>query len=144
MSVRIRPMELADSAAVSELSGQLGYPASTDEVSRRFLSIAERGDAIVLVAEADARVVGWIHVAITPVLESDLYGEIGGLIIDDTYRSRGIGAELLRAGEQWARNAGCAAMRVRSRTTRERAHAFYERSGYARIKTQHAFAKPLE
>ena len=115
MAVRISPMALADSAAVSELSGQLGYPVVDGAVSRRFLRMTERGHAIVLVADADAHVVGWIHVVVTPVLEADLYAEIAGLIVDDRRRSRGIGAELLRAGEQWAREAGCTAMRVRSR-----------------------------
>jgi hypothetical protein len=32
---------------------------------------------------------------------------------------------------------------VRSRIARERAHAFYERGGFERIKTQHCFQKPI-
>jgi len=134
----------ADSAAVADLCGQLGYPVADEQIARRFLHVTERGHAVVLVADADEHVVGWIHVVVTPVLEADLYAEIAGLVVDDRRRSRGIGAELLRAGERWAREVGCTAMRVRSRIARERAHAFYERSGYARIKTQHAFEKPLE
>jgi hypothetical protein len=34
-------------------------------------------------------------------------------------------------------------MVVRSRITRERAHGFYERHGYATVKTSHVFEKPL-
>ena len=135
----------ANSAAVAELCGQLGYPVADEQIARRFLHVTERGHAVVLVADADGHVVGWIHVVVTPVLEADLYTEIAGLVVDDRRRSRGIGAELLRAGERWAREVGCTAMREsQSRIARERAHAFYERSGYARIKTQHAFEKPLE
>jgi len=34
-------------------------------------------------------------------------------------------------------------MVVRSRVARERAHRFYEREGYALVKTSHVFEKPL-
>jgi len=47
------------------------------------------------------------------------------------------------AAEQWARVHGFALMRVRSNVVRERAHRFYEREGYARVKTQAVFRKAL-
>ena len=132
-----------DSAVVADLCGQLGYPATPDQILERFTRIERHNRAALFVGDDEGRVVGWIHVAIVQVLEADLYAEIGGLVVDDTHRSRGVGAALVNAAEQWARDNGCGAMRVRSRVMRERAHAFYERSGYARIKTQHAFEKRL-
>ena len=45
--------------------------------------------------------------------------------------------------QDWARAQGFASMRVRSNVIRERAHRFYEREGYARIKAQAVFRKPL-
>jgi GNAT superfamily N-acetyltransferase len=137
----IRAMTPDDSAAVADLCDQLGYPVDSGRLALRFAQVARQGHSIVFVAEANARVVGWIHVAVTPLLEADLGAEILGLVVDRDHRSAGVGAALLRAGEEWARHAGCTAMRVRSRIARERAHAFYERSGYVRIKTQHAFEK---
>lgn len=143
MYYSIRPMNGADCAAVATLSGQLGYPASETEIRARFESITARSAGVVLVAENDGSLIGWIHAAISPVLEADLYGEIAGLVVDESCRSQGVGAALVEAAEEWARRAGCRAMRVRSRVMRERAHAFYERNGYTRIKTQHAFEKPF-
>jgi len=132
-----------DCAAVAALCGQLGYPATTGDIRARFDSITARGAGIVFVAENDGSLVGWIHASVSPVLEADLYAEIAGLVVDESCRSHGVGAALVQAAERWARTAGCGAMRVRSRVMRERAHAFYERNGYARIKTQHAFEKNL-
>ena len=132
----IRAMTADDSAAVADLCDQLGYPVDSGRLAYRFAQVTHQGHSIVFVAEANGRVVGWIHVAVTPLLEADLGAEILGLVVDRDHRSAGVGA-----GEEWARHAGCTAMRVRSRIARERAHAFYERSGYARIKTQHAFEK---
>jgi GNAT superfamily N-acetyltransferase len=134
-------MAHADTEAVAELCTQLGYPATAEDIGRRAAVVDSRGHGAVLVAEEDGRVVGWIHVVSTPVLETDLYAEIAGLVVDERCRSRGVGLALLDAAESWARDAGCTTIRVRSRIARERAHAFYERHGFRRIKTQHAFEK---
>jgi GNAT superfamily N-acetyltransferase len=130
-----------DIAAVADLCGQLGYPVEPARLAKRFAEVIEQGHSSIFVADVDGRVVGWIHVAVTPLLEVDLGTEILGLVVDQDHRSAGVGAGLLAEGERWARASGCTAIRVRSRIARERAHAFYERSGYTRIKTQHAFEK---
>jgi GNAT superfamily N-acetyltransferase len=134
-------MTAADATAGADLCGQLGYPVDPVRFAARLAAVSDQEDAAVFVAEIAGRVTGWIHVAITPMLELDRGGEILGLVVDADYRSAGVGAALLAEGERWARAAGCAAMRVRSRIARDRAHAFYERHGYARVKTQHAFEK---
>jgi GNAT superfamily N-acetyltransferase len=50
---------------------------------------------------------------------------------------------LLSRAEEWARENGCRAIGLRSNAIRDRAHAFYERHGYAHVKTQKAFRKQL-
>jgi GNAT superfamily N-acetyltransferase len=134
-------MTVADAPAAADLCDQLGYPVEPARLARRFAAVIDHGHASIFVAEVAGRVVGWIHVAVTPLLEADSGAEILGLVVDRDHRSAGVGGALLAAGEGWARAAGCTALRVRSRIARERAHAFYERSGYTRIKTQHAFEK---
>jgi GNAT superfamily N-acetyltransferase len=140
----IRVMCASDASEVAALTTELGYPADADAIARRFEWIARQGHAAIFVADVDGRPVGWIHVMIVASLESDVHVEIGGLVVDGAWRSQGLGRALVAAAEQWARGAGCAAIRVRSRIVRERAHAFYERQGYQRVKTQHAFEKPLD
>ena len=97
-----------------------------------------------LVAESpECRVIGWLHVSVSPLLEVELRAEVNGLVVDDDERSRGTGALLLQAAEEWARIRGCKNMSVRSNVIRERAHQFYLRHGYEHYKTQKAFRKSL-
>jgi GNAT superfamily N-acetyltransferase len=89
-------------------------------------------------------VTGWLHIAQTAHLTADPAAEILGLVVADSARGGGIGADLVRAAEAWAHGHGCDELRVRSRVERERAHRFYERAGYARVKTQAVFGKPVD
>jgi GNAT superfamily N-acetyltransferase len=139
----IRPMQPADVDRVADLLTQLGYPAAGPEIARRFDRIdGERNNAL-LVADKDGTAIGWIHVALHSYLESAATAEIVGLVVAEGRRSRGVGKALVDAAESWAAAQGCQTLRVRSRIVRERAHAFYERNGFQRIKTQHCFEKRL-
>jgi N-acetylglutamate synthase-like GNAT family acetyltransferase len=141
----IRNARNYDAPALAELCGQLGYPATRQQIVTRLAAIEADAVGRVLVAEdAEGRVVGWLHVAQHAHLVDDEVAEILGLVVAETLRGSGIGAGLLRAAEAWARERGVAQLRVRSRVERERAHRFYERAGYRRSKSQHVFAKALE
>jgi len=139
----IRPMQASDAERVADLLTQLGYPTTGPEIERRFDRIAAEQNAL-LIADEGGSALAWIHVAVHPYLESDATAEIAGLVVADGHRSRGIGKALVDAAESWAMGKGCRALRVRSRIVRERAHAFYERAGFQRIKTQHCFEKPID
>jgi len=142
--IRIRPMRPADAARVADLATQLGYPAEAAQIERRFAFLAARPVDTVLVATDDADVpIGWIHVARVASLEADDLALIGGLVIDDGQRSSGIGSALVGAAEDWARSQGARTMLVRSRSTRPRAHRFYQRIGFVQVKLSHVFEKPL-
>ena len=141
--VTMREMTAADAAAVADLSGQLGYAAGVVEIARRFAGLASVPESLVLVAEREGEVVGWLHVLVQRRLEVDPFAEIGGLVVDARVRGAGIGAALVAAAEAWARDQGVDAVRVRSNTIREDAHRFYRREGYAVLKTQVNFHKKL-
>jgi len=138
-----RPMCLADADAVARLTTELGYPSTGRDIRRRFAHLSKVAGNMVLVAVADGEVVGWIHVARTPTLEASDVAHIGGLVVADAWRSSGIGAQLVAAAEAWARDRGARDIVVRSRSSRERAHRFYQRLGYVETKRSHVFAKPL-
>ncbi|MFC4819326.1 GNAT family N-acetyltransferase [Dokdonella ginsengisoli] len=140
----IRNARNYDAPALAELCGQLGYPATRQQIVARLAAIEADPAGRVLVAEdAEGRVVGWLHVAQQAHLVDDEVAEILGLVVAEPVRGGGVGAGLLCAAETWARERGATQVRVRSRMERERAHGFYERAGYRRSKTQHVFAKPL-
>ena len=142
-ALRIRRASAADVPRLAELSGELGYPASVQEMRQRFGQIKPAARHAVFVAEFEKMVVGWIHVSITPLLEVARRAEVNGLIVAERHRSLGAGAKLLDAAEVWARGKKCQGMSVRSNVIRDRAHAFYERQGYIHFKTQKAFRKKL-
>lgn len=140
-SATIRPMTIDDAAAVAALNGDLGYPTTTPEASERIATLAASDSHVALVAEVDGRVVGWVHVARKPSLVEAATVQVMGLVVGDGHRSRGIGLRLLVEAEAWAARAGARRIVVGSRVTRERAHRFYLRHGYALHKTSHWFEK---
>ena len=143
-SVRIRKARRTDTERIAQLSGELGYPATADQIATRLRQLRPASKHGVFVAECpDGGLAGWLHVSVSHLLESDVRAEVNGLIIAEGQRSVGAGAKLLEAAEQWARRHGCLGMNVRSNVVRERAHGFYERNGYEHYKTQKAFRKTL-
>jgi GNAT superfamily N-acetyltransferase len=141
----IRTARNYDAQAIADLGAQLGYPATRQAMAARLAGIEADRQARLLVAEnANGKVIAWLHVAVRAQVTEDSCAEILGLVVDESARGAGVGAALLDAAETWARGLGCAHLRVRSRVERERAHAFYRRAGFARVKTQAVLAKPLE
>ena len=144
--MKIRRARRADAERIARLSGELGYPASAAQVATRLRQLTPVSKHAVFVAEspdAATGVVGWVHVSVAHLLESDIRAEVNGLVVAEGQRSAGAGAKLLEAAEEWARRRGCRGMNVRSNVIRERAHGFYERNGYEHYKTQKAFRKAL-
>src|SRR6267143_1648700 len=105
-------------------------------LTRRFKGSSRKHAAFVAESpDAATGVVGWVHVSVAHLLESDIRAEVNGLVVAEGQRSAGAGARLLAAAEEWARKHGCKGMSVRSNVIRERAHKFYERNGYEHYKT---------
>jgi len=144
--MKVRRARRGDAERIAQLSGELGYPASAAQVATRLRQLTPVSKHAVFVAEspdAATGVVGWVHVSVAHLLESDIRAEVNGLVVAEGQRSAGAGAKLLEAAEEWARRRGCRGMNVRSNVIRERAHGFYERNGYEHYKTQKAFRKAL-
>ena len=136
----VRPMEPRDAEAVTGLIVQLGYDRPLDEVVGWIEGLEpDRGAA--WVACLGAEVVGWIEVSLQSHLATAAYALIGGLVVKDGVRGRGIGRLLCARAEQWAWEQGVGAMRVSSRVTRDDAHRFYQRDGYGTVKTSVVFEK---
>lgn len=139
----VRRARTNDAPMLAELSGQLGYPVTAPEITKRMRKLKPSQNALFVAEAHDAGVVAWTHVSITHLVEVGTRAELNGLIVAEGQRSLGAGARLLEAAEDWARKHGCPSMSVRSNVIRERAHKFYERQGYEHYKTQKAFRKPL-
>jgi GNAT superfamily N-acetyltransferase len=132
-----------DAEPIAALMNQLGYDVPTRAVSERLQRLGERRDVFVATDGDGERVVGWAALLIDEPFVEGFGAFLEGLIVDEEARSRGIGAALLEAVEARARERGCAEIRVQSNVLRERAHSFYERNGYVKVKAQYRLRKPL-
>jgi GNAT superfamily N-acetyltransferase len=89
----------------------------------------------------NGEVVGYIHGCDYDCVYSDSLKDILGIAVDPAYQGRGIGRLLLSALEDWARQDGCAGVRLVSGFERHGAHQFYMRCGYTHRKDQKNFVK---
>jgi GNAT superfamily N-acetyltransferase len=142
--MRIRAALPSDSTAIAVLATQLGYPSNPEEAETRLRDIlAQPGSAVLVAEDEGGTVIGYGHVFGAHRVDSDPFAEIGALVVDETRRSRGTGAALVTALEAWAIGHGYRELRVRSNVVRERAHAFYDRLGFERVKRQQIFARSI-
>jgi len=142
LSCAVRVAQPKDSTAMAALAVQLGYECTAADVRQRLAEMNNPTQYGVFVAVLpEMEIVGWICVYVFRAIEVDTLAEISGLVVDERFRSHGIGKVLIKAAEDWARQAGCADISVHSNVTRERAHRFYVSNGYEPIKTQEMFRK---
>lgn len=132
-----------DSSQLARLAGQLGYPSSAEQVVTRLVRIHSQPDQAIFIAEVDGRIAGWVHIYACPTVESELYTEIGGLVVDENSRGQGVGKALMVQAETWSRELGIHKVRLRSNILRQEAHQFYEAIGYKKIKSQYTFHKTI-
>jgi GNAT superfamily N-acetyltransferase len=137
----IRPARASDADRITALLTQLGYEVPAGSIKDRIDRLGERRE--VLVATVGEQIVGWAAVSADEPFVEGFGAHLEGLIVDEAARSLGVGARLVQAAEAWARERGCAEMRIQSNVVRERAHAFYKRHGYATIKAQYHLRKRL-
>jgi GNAT superfamily N-acetyltransferase len=140
----VRGATVADADRIAELSGVLGYLIEAAALAARLTRLLAREGELVLVAvSANGAVVGWAHAAEQELLESGRRCEILGLVVDAGQRGRGMGRALVAEVEAWAAGREVDIVAVRSNVARTESHPFYERLGYVRAKTQHAYRKRL-
>ena len=146
--ITLRPMQATDAAAVAHLSGELGYPATAEQMTTRLEAVrrsatTQPAEVFVACDKDSGEVVGWIHVAVPAMIAIDAQPDIWGLVVAGSHRGRGIGACLMAVAEAWARDRGYTSMWLRSSQHRLDAHRFYKRLGYEIVKTQVTFSRPL-
>jgi GNAT superfamily N-acetyltransferase len=127
----IRDAGPADAAAVTELLGELGYPAEAAPVQRRLERIADDPSSKLFVAEVNGDIAGLGGLHVLPLVEHDELGcMLTAMVVGAEHRRQGIGAELLGAVEREARSRGCSRLVLGSADRRADAHAFYESLGF--------------
>lgn len=127
----IRAAREGDAADIAGLLSLLGYPSATGDARARIRAVAAESDQALLVAERDGCLCGLL------ALDAMYYLPLGArtcritaLAVSAERQGEGIGHELLRAAESWARQAGATRIEATSAAHRQDAHAFYRACGY--------------
>jgi GNAT superfamily N-acetyltransferase len=141
MKLAVRAAVEADLPRLLELLDQIDdsmYPQRDDagQASRlsAFRRIAADPNQHLLVAEADGRIVGTVHLIVVPHFSRTCKpsGLLESMVVDEAYRRKGVGAALLREVQRLALEAGCYKLALSSNLARRGAHRFYSRLGWKR------------
>jgi len=130
----IRPSKESDEASVYDLVTSL-MKVSLDRKSFHDVFVQNLRDDTVLyyVAESEGYVVGFASLHIEPQLHhAGLVGEIQELIVQEAFRGKGTGTQLVLRLEQEAQKRGCVSIEVTTKNYRVDAQRFYEQAGFSR------------
>lgn len=142
MSWTIREARTEDALQLARLTEQLGYSADPSFIAQQLNPLLQDPDHGIFVIERNGTLIGWVHVYRSPLFYGS-FAEIGGLVVDESFRGQGFGRALMEKSEEWARSKGIPEIRLRSGSHRTEAHKFYERIGYDSVKQQKVFSKKL-
>lgn len=142
--MKIRKALKTDIYDIIELTQQLGYIVDKNNCNNQFNSILENSDHAIFVAEdTDKKVIAYIHVLSKDLLISIASAEIGELIVDEKYRRKGIGKQLVQKVHEWAILNGYQNIIVGSSKKRTTSHLFYPSAGFNYWKEQILYKKAL-
>ncbi|MEG1256753.1 GNAT family N-acetyltransferase [Clostridium sp.] len=137
----IREIELRDFKHIYLLNKELGYEYELENVSGRIKHILENTKDIILVAEYNDEVIGYIHGTPYESLRFDSLINLLGFVVKERYRNNGVGNILIESLESQIKKKGFSGIRLLSGYNRVNAHRFYENHGYTNNKVQKKFIK---
>lgn len=148
--LRIRPLQPSDIAAVMQLHRELGwnpaFRADGSTLTQRLESLITAENALLLVAEYDKRVVGYIHAqVVTYLLFAGREMLISEVFVMESARGHGVGKALIAVIEAEAVKRKC--FRISVLNSREREsykRGFYPSLGYEERAQTANFTKRLD
>jgi len=127
----IRNATVGDANIIVQLLSELGYADTQSFIKERIQELLENPDAMLFLYEYEGKVVALLSLHIIPQIA--LFGSflrISYFIVDETVRSREIGAELEALAIKIATERACDRIEVHCHERRKGAHRFYEKNGY--------------
>ncbi len=140
--MELRGMQPRDLPAVRELSRQLGYENTFEEISRRYEMIRERKDHHQCVAVDENNTVrGFMHIFVFCALHEPLYAKLKSLVVEEKFRGRGVGRLLVTEALRWARTRGIERISLESQAFRADTHRFYRNLGFSETREYYRFER---
>ena len=143
MEIQIKKITIEHAPHAQRLAKQLGYSLLLTQIENNIREVANEKDHAAFVALFEEKIVGWIHAFRTVFIESRPFIEIAGLVVDENYRSKGVGKKLVEKIKEWSLEKAVSEVRVRSNIIRAEAHQFYLALGFTEIKEQKVFQMNL-
>ena len=145
----IRPATTADLPVLGRLGAMLMrvhydfdvqrflYPGTEPERGyASFLGTQMRDeDSVVLVAELEGQVIGYVYAAIEPLSWKELRDQAGfihDIAVDPLARGAGVGAQLLEAAVEWLRGHGMHRVMLWTAEQNSTGQRLFERAGFRR------------
>lgn len=115
LNFNVRQLQEKDLSEWFRLRQLLWDELTEDEHQTEMLDIYEHSDSqLVMVAEnGNGKLIGFLEASIRPYVEdchTDHVGYLEGWFVESGFRRYGIGKELVRNAERWARKKGCTEM----------------------------------
>ena len=129
----IRHATIDDTPRLLPLLSELGYPATLEDLNRRFLKFLSNPNYGVAVCEMNEEIIGFIAWTTTDHLISDATRfSIVGIVVSTNHRNMGIGKKLMAFVEAIAKQHSPAIIDLTSglRRAQDGTHEFYKRIGY--------------
>jgi len=125
-------LELYRQLTITTSPAELHASINFDNYKRAFAQIQTFTGYELLVAEEDGEVVGTMVLLIVPNLSHAAlpWAVIENMVVDESYRRKGIGKQLMDYAAVRAKEAGCYKVQLLSNKRRGEAHQFYESIGY--------------
>lgn len=148
--IRIRPLAPKDIEAVMYLHRELGwnpaFKADGSTLRQRLQELITEENALLLVAEIDKRVVGYIHgETVTYLLFAGREMMVSEVFVDESHRGSGVGRALMAAIEAEAAQRKCFRITVMNGRERESyKRGFYPSQGFEERTQTAVFSKRLD
>ncbi|MCA1590238.1 MAG: GNAT family N-acetyltransferase [Acidobacteria bacterium] len=130
----VRGLEERDLNEWFQLRKQLWDATGDDDHQQEMLDIINHPETeLILVAESDGRLIGFLEASIRPFVEDCLTDNVGyleGWYVHPDHRRAGVGGELVRHAELWAREKGSTEMASDAEIGNERSLAAHLQLGY--------------
>lgn len=131
----VRPLRESDLNEWFRLRKLLWDENADDDHRAEMLDILGHADSqLVLVADSgNGKLVGFLEASIRPFVEdcvTDHVGYLEGWFVEPEHRVLGIGRELVKAAEHWAKQKGCTEMASDAEIGNEKSLAAHTKLGY--------------
>ncbi len=142
--MRIRPVTLNDCPKMTILTREIGYPSNSEKVCEILQLVMRNADHEIFIAEIDDNLAGYVHLVQSGSSDTDYILDIAALMVDQNFRSKGIGDALVQQAGKSSSSKNIKHLRIRTNLITRGAYGFFEHRGFVNLQSQDLFVKEIE